>query len=80
METDRGPGRGWDGPSDHFVVNDGPAWCLLVGDTDTACGLPIAYPMKTQKACVDAAPAGVPVWRVYLKRTDGKTGKRLIRS
>lgn len=46
---------------------------LMRGNPETATGIHIASATSVRKA-VNKAPANAPVCRVYLERTDGKTG------
>lgn len=55
-----------------------PKYDLLCGDPDAAVGVLIAS-AETIATLLVKAPAGCPVYRTYLRRTDGKTGKKLIR-
>lgn len=55
-----------------------PKYCLMEGDPDTACGFHRAEG-RTIKALVAQVPPGVKVYRVYLARTEGKEGKRLLK-
>jgi hypothetical protein len=72
--------------SDYFVVLDEapikghptPKYELCCGDVETTICQVIAK-RTTIKELVRLAPSGVPVYRRYLMRTDGKDGKKLIR-
>lgn len=72
---------------DYFVVLDEapikgsptPKYDLMFGNPDDAVGTHQASG-KTIKELLRKVPAGCPVFRTYLRRTDGKEGKKLIRS
>lgn len=73
-------------PRAYFIVLDlapikgspTPTYDLLHGDHEKAIGFKQAS-AHTIKALLAKVPAGEPVYRTYLARTDGKTGTKLIR-
>ena len=54
-----------------------PKYDLMHGDPDTASGF-FRASATTMKALLRHVPVGETVYRVYLARTDGKTGKKVI--
>jgi len=55
-----------------------PKYDLMYGNPDTATGY-LEMSGKTIKSLLRMVPMDEPVYRVYLQRTDGKTGKKQIR-
>lgn len=72
--------------SGHFIVLDEapikgsptPKYQLLYGDPSEAVGGDRGY-ATTISALLRRVPVGEKVWRVFLQRTDGKTGGRLLK-
>ncbi len=70
---------------DYFIVMDEapikgspvPKYDLMFGDPDEATGT-LQASASTIQALVFKVPDGCPVYRVYLRRTDGKEGKKLL--
>lgn len=52
---------------------------LMKGDPETATGF-FEHEADTIKSLLRKVPASETVYRVYLQRTDGKTGMEVIRS
>lgn len=81
IQTTIGPMRG-----DYFIVLDEapvkgsptPKYDLMQGDPDDATGFHRASG-RTIRGLLAKVPAGEPAYRVYLSRTDGKTGSKRIR-
>lgn len=56
-----------------------PKYVLCFGNPDTTIGTHKAE-HRTIKELVRKAGKGEEVWRVYMNRTDGYTGKKLLQS